>query len=350
MDKLRIAIVGYGKMGRIRSATIDARDDCAVTAIYDPFVDLGAERARGLKTGADWKALLEDDDIDAVIISSTNDVIPKVAVAALNKGLHVFCEKPPGRNVADIEAIITAARTQPSVKLKFGFNHRYHEAVESARKLVDGGRMGDILWMRGVYGKAGGKDFDHNWRNDPKKSGGGILLDQGIHMLDLFHDFCGEFDDVKSFIGRQYWNVPVEDNAFAMLRNARGQVATIHSSATQWRHTFRLEIYLEKGFLSLNGILSSTMTYGRESLTVARTHFDDNGYPNPNPEETISYFEEDRSWEKEMEEFVTAIGEDREIVIGTPEHALAAMRAVERIYKSDSGTDVSTLADGVVKK
>ena len=203
--------------------------------------------------------------------------------------------------------------------------------------------------MRGVYGKAGGKDFDRSWRNDPEKSGGGILLDQGIHMLDLFHDFCGEFDEVKSFIGRQYWNVPVEDNAFAMMRNERGQVATIHSSATQWRHMFRLEIYLEKGFLALNGILSSTMTYGRESLTVARTHFDEDGYPSPNPEETISYFEEDRSWEKEMEEFVRCIKNDEPIKIGTPAHASAAMKAVERIYNGDPSLSKAQRSEEVVE-
>lgn len=332
-NPIRIGIIGYGKMGQIRERTIHAVDGAVVTAICDPYADLSS--IGHAVAFQDWRDLLKTD-IDAVVISCTNDLLPEIAVAALERDLHVFCEKPPGRNVADVEAIAAASQDKGNLHLKFGFNHRYHESVEDARRFIRSGRMGDILWMRGVYGKAGGPEFDKNWRNDPVKSGGGILLDQGIHMIDLMHDFCGEFDDVKSFIGRQYWNVPVEDNAFALMRNANGQVAMLHSSATQWRHTFRLEIYLEKGLLALTGILSSTMTYGKESLVVARTQLDENGYPLPNPEETVSYYDNDRSWDKEMAEFLDAVRENKPIGIGTIDQAIAAMKAVQSIYAADS--------------
>ena len=331
-NPIRVGIIGYGKMGRIRERTIHETDGAVVTAICDPHADLS--KVAHAETFQNWRDLL-NTDIDAVVVSCTNDLIPSIAVAALERDLHVFCEKPPGRNVKDVETIAAATRAKDKLRLKFGFNHRYHESVEDARRFIRSGRMGDILWMRGVYGKAGGPEFDKNWRNDPAKSGGGILLDQGIHMIDLMHDFCGEFDEVKSFIGRQYWNVPVEDNAFALMRNNNGQVAMLHSSATQWRHTFRLEIYLEKGLLSLTGILSSTMTYGKESLVVARNQLDDNGYPLPNPEETVSYYEDDRSWDKEMAEFLGAVRDDKPISIGTIDQAIAAMKAVHSIYAAD---------------
>lgn len=331
-DKLRIGIIGFGKMGRIRKRTIDARDDAVAVAACDPFADMSD--VTDMATYRDWHELLEHD-LDAVVISCTNDLIPDIAVAALNKGYHVFAEKPPGRNVADVNRIREAALNQPGKKLKFGFNHRYHDSVVDAKNLVQSGRLGRVLWMRGVYGKAGGPGYDKNWRNDPTKSGGGILLDQGIHMLDLFHNFCGTFDEVSGFVGRQFWQVPVEDNAFAMMRNRDGQVAMIHSSATQWRHTFRLEIYLEKGFLRLEGILSSTMTYGKESLVIARCQYDADGYAMPNPEETITYYDTDLSWEREMDEFVTCVNERQPVRIGTIDDAMAAMGAVYAIYESD---------------
>lgn len=334
MKKLRIGIVGYGKMGRIRSDTVDARNDCEVVAVCDPYADMSD--VEGLSKFKDHQDFL-NCEMDAVIVSCTNDLIPDVAVAALSRGLHVFCEKPPGRHMADVERIRDAAQKSPSSKLKFGFNHRYHEAIEDAHRLVKSGQFGELLWMRGVYGKAGGPGFADSWRNDPSRSGGGILLDQGIHMIDLFHNFAGEFSEFQSFVGRQYWDISVEDNAFALMRNQRGQVAMLHSSATQWRHTFRLEIVLQKGLLSLNGILSSTMTYGTESLTIARTQFDEHGSPLPNPAETISYYEGDGSWARELDEFITCILNDQPIVVGTIDHALAAMRAVRNIYDASPG-------------
>lgn len=327
----KFGVVGYGKMGQIRRQTIDARGDCRVTAVCDPYANLS--ELANVSVHSTWTDLLEDD-LDAIVVSCTNDLIPKIACTALEKGLHVFCEKPPGRTVEDVEHISKTAAAHPNLHLKFGFNHRYHEAVEDALRLIDSGRLGKLLWMRGVYGKAGGPGFAENWRNNPAKSGGGILLDQGIHMLDLFHNFAGEFDEYQSLVGRQFWDIPVEDNAFALMRNKYGQVAMLHSSATQWRHTFRLEIVMEKGLLSLNGILSSTMTYGKESLTVARNTVDHNGDPLPNPSETINYYDDDHSWSREIDEFVSAIRGDGAITIGTVEDALAAMRAVHSIYKA----------------
>jgi predicted dehydrogenase len=330
--QIRVGVVGYGKMGRIRCDSIRSRSDADLVAVFDPFADFSD--IPDISQFSDWESFLLND-LDAVIISCTNDLIPDFAIEALSRGLHVFCEKPPGRSLPDVVRIQAATKLNPAQKLKFGFNHRYHQSVEDAYSYVESGRLGRLLWMRGTYGKAGGAGFAANWRNDPKKSGGGILLDQGIHMLDLFHVFAGEFEEVKSFIGNQFWDVAVEDNAFAILRNDEGQVCMLHSSATQWKHTFRLEICLEKGFLALNGILSSTMTYGRESLTISRCNVDDSGHPIPNPEESISFYDHDLSWEREMEEFISSIREDLPIRIGTIEHATAAMRAVERIYKAD---------------
>ncbi len=319
-------------MGRIRHNTLLDHADTTLVAASDPYSDLSD---CDFQTFRDWKDMLELD-LDAVIVCSTNEQIPDAICTALDKGMHVFSEKPPGRNVADIEAICAAEARNPGKHLKFGFNHRYHASVMEARKIIETGELGEILWLRGVYGKAGGSNYEKQWRNEFSKSGGGILIDQGIHMIDLFHYMCGEFEDVVSMIGKSYWkNVAVEDNAFAIMRNNAGQMASLHSSATQWRHTFKLEIMMEKGFLDLSGILSNSMSYAPEKLIVSTVELDSTGCPKENPSETTTTFNGDKSWEMEMDEFMSALRGEGEIHTGTSAHALAAMKAVHRVYDAD---------------
>ena len=331
MSKLRIGIVGHGKMGHIRRETAAKIENLELAVLCDVNQDNALD---GVPFETDWHKVF-DHNIDLVFVCTTNDLIPEVAVAALNRGIHTFCEKPPGRTIDDVLRIRAAESRSGGAKLKFGFNHRYHQAVMDANALVKKGRLGRVLWMRGIYGKAGGPGYDRNWRNDPRRSGGGILIDQGIHILDLLLLFCGEFEEVKSFVGRNFWQVPVEDNAFAMLRNSAGQVAMVHSSATQWRHTFRLEIYMEQGYLVIEGILSSTGTYGQETLKVARCVLDDDGYPLPNPQETETYYSEDRSWELELAEFLDCVRNDKPVRVGSSADALAVMKLVHQIYDQD---------------
>jgi len=330
---IKVLIVGYGRVGRRRAERLVASDDWDLVGVCD--LDATKKDGATVPFHTDWRSALEAGGIDAVFACAVNSELPEIVTAALKKGHHVFCEKPPGRNLEDAERMKAAADAAPQCKVKFGFNHRYHDAVEEAKALIDGGRLGKVLWLRGVYGKAGGSGYDREWRNDPAVSGGGILLDQGIHMVDLFEHLCGDFDEVKSFIGNSYWKIPVEDNAFALLRNANGQVAALHSSATQWRHRFLLDIYLEKGYLSLEGILSSTRSYGRESLRIARCLFDEEGYPLANPQESSVYYDEDLSWSKEIDEFARCILDDQPVETGTAEDAVRTMRLVQKIYSAD---------------
>ena len=336
----KVGIIGYGKIGRIRHECIDRHSRLTLTCVCDVR---DVKRDLDVRFFSDYKKLL-DEPLDIVFICTYNRFIPEITVDAINRGIHVFSEKPPGRNREDVRAIAMAAKENP-VKVKFGFNHRYHEAVKEAKAIVDSGRLGKVIWMRGLYGKAGGSEYDSNWRNNRELSGGGILIDQGIHMLDLFRCFSGEYDEVKSFVGNSYWKVEVEDNVFAILRNSQNkQTAMIHSSATQWRHKFLLEIYMEKGYLEIDGILSSTRTYGRETLKIARCLFDDKGYPLPNPQEHMTYYDDDHSWMDEIEEFVECIAEDKVIVNGGIDDAVKTMELVHRIYNEDK-CDLETVYD-----
>ena len=292
----------------------------------------GREVARRRFT-TDYRDLV-GGDLDAVFVCTYNNSAPDVVVAALEAGKHVFCEKPPGRCVADVERIIAAERASRGRKLKFGFNHRHHGSVMEAKQIVDSGRYGRVLWLRGVYGKCGSIQFENDWRNDRNIAGGGILLDQGIHMLDLCRFFCGDFDQVKSLVNTAYWKIPFEDNAFAILSNAAGQVAMVHSSATQWKHQFSLEICLEDGYVHLHGILSSTRSYGDERLTFARKQLEDTTRAFGRPREETIIFDTDDSWSLEVADFAEAIRQDRAITSGNSHDALRAMQLIEAVYEN----------------
>ena len=208
---------------------------------------------------------------------------------ALNSGLHVFCEKPPAMKLADLNKVYDAFNNSNKI-LKYGFNHRYHYSVMEAKKIIDSGQMGKLLWLRGAYGKAGSIDYNKNWRNYKKYSGGGILIDQGIHMLDLIRYFSGEeFNKINSYITTAYWNIKVEDNAFILMQSNNKVIASMHSSATQWRHKFLLEMCFEEGYINLDGILSTTRSYAPEKLVFGKREFEDVTFAMGKPKESVIF-------------------------------------------------------------
>ena len=225
-----------------------------------------------------------------------------------------------------------AERKNPGTKLMFGFNHRYHPGVMRAKSIVDSGRLGKIISMRGLYGKSGGKNFAHSWRNDFTISGGGILLDQGIHMLDLFNFFLGGFTSVKAFLSNGHWGFDVEDNAVVILKNEQNQMAMLHSSATFWKHMFQLNVIFEKGYLKLEGLLSKTGSYGRETLVIGHRQFEDESEALGNPSEETIYFDKDLSWELEVNRFVDYILNDKPVLESNSTDAYNAMELVHRGY------------------
>ncbi len=332
--RLKTGIIGLGKMGGIRAEVIQSHPALDLRAVCDVANGDGVGLPE-VKFFSDYNDVLAQG-LDAVFVCTPNLYIPEIVVKALNGGIHVFCEKPPGRNLEDVILMQEAEAANPGLKLKFGFNHRYHQAVLEAKSIIEGGRLGKIMWIRGIYGKAGGSLYDKNWRVRPEISGGGILIDQGIHMLDLLLMFCADFTDIHSFMTHSYWDIPVEDNAFIIMKNNTGQVAMVHSSATQWQHRFLMEIYLEKGYLTIDGILSSTGTYSPETLKIARCLYDNDGYPLPNPHETLTLYEDDRSWYLEVDDFVDCILKDKPVVVGSSQDAYKVMELVQKIYRADA--------------
>ncbi len=328
----KVGIIGFGKIGQLRARLVGSHPDLHLDSICDKeVVEQNVLQPFKCLQFEDYREVF-DRKPDIIFVCTSNDVISDIAVRALETGCHVFAEKPPGRNMAEVQAIVSASKNNPNLKVKIGFNHRYHDSVMQAYKLIQSKRLGEILSVRGIYGKSGSNDYETQWRNKRTVSGGGILLDQGIHVLDLMLLFCKDFTELKSFVDRKYWNVDVEDNVFAILRNDK-QTALLVSSAIQWKHTFNMEVILEEGYICLRGILSGSMTYGRESLIVARKSYEPGRIGNPVEQEF--YFDTDLSWEREIDEFVDCIKNNKHINVGTTEDALRVMDLVSRIYRAD---------------
>src|SRR3990172_3787743 len=308
-DVLKVGIAGYGVVGKRRRHFIDMHSHMQTTAVCDQLFNEPGKVLDDVRCFVNYKQLL-NEPLDILFVSLPNYLAPEVTIAGLERGLHVFCEKPPGRDVSDIENVMEVKKRYPHLLLKYGFNHRYHESVREALRLVRSSELGDIVNLRGVYGKSKVTPFDGNWRSDRPSAGGGILLDQGIHMVDLMRLFSGEFVEVKSFISNRFWKYDVEDNAYALMRDDNNRVAILHSSATQWQHRFSLDIALTEGYLELRGILSGSKSYGEERLIIGRRDEADTGTAR---EETVTYLE-DSSWRDEVAEFADAVVNGSQIV------------------------------------
>jgi predicted dehydrogenase len=329
---MRVGIAGYGVVGKRRREFIDKHPALRTVAVCDRSFGGSGNLPDGVAYFATYQELLEQD-LDILFVCMTNDIAPEATMAGLNRGLHVFCEKPPGRTVADVGTVKAEWERHPQLRLKYGFNHRYHDSVRDALALMNSGKLGRVLNLRGVYGKSQFISYrsESIWRTQRDVAGGGILLDQGIHMVDLMRLFGGEFDEVHSCIGNDFWGYDVEDNAAALMRSRSGVVAMLHSTATQWRHRFSLDVTLEKGALILSGILSGSKSYGAETLTVVWAAADDQG----DPMEQVTRYNRDPSWEEEIREFVACIVDREPVINGSVDEALRTMELVYRIYAAD---------------
>ena len=324
-----VAIVGCGLIGRKRAAALN-RAHLVVCA------DVDIDRAQQLAgtvpdaaASASWQTAVARPDVEIVIVATTNDALTPVAQGALEAGKHVLVEKPAGRSSAEIAALIDAAR-RAGRRVRVGFNHRYHPALRKARELVDEGAVGPLMFVRARYGHGGRLGYEREWRANPKVSGGGELIDQGVHVIDLARWFLGDFTSVDGVATTYFWKMPVDDNAFMTLRTREGQTAFLHVSCTEWKNMFSMEIYGRDGKLAIDGLGGS---YGVERLTWYRM------LPQMGPPETTNWEfpGADESWKVEFDEFVDDIHLERDPSAGLGD-ALAALHVVEAIYQR-SGYD-----------
>ncbi len=342
---MKIGIIGCGLIGKRRAkiAHQSPEDEVVIVADIDKnLADTLAAETNCIAT-VDWQEVVSRDDLDSIVIATPNKFLMPVAIAALESGKHILCEKPPGRNYLETQGMVDAAKKAGKL-LKIGFNHRHHPAIWKAHEVCSQGEIGPLMYGRAIYGHGGRPGYDKEWRADAELSGGGELLDQGVHIIDLLRWFMDEFTEVMGFVNTYHWdlgffspqtihyalsnnnNPQLEDNAFAQLRTANGQVAQLHTSWTQWKNRFSFEVFGLDGYIRIEGLGGS---YGTETLTVGRRR------PESGPpiEEVFEFPGPDLSWQLEWEEFTNAIKEDRQ-PLASGEDSLETMRIIAAIYES----------------
>lgn len=334
--KIRTVIIGMGRMGVTRYQAMMRHGGFQIVALCDTNLELLGKYKEAKYQ--DWKECIDTCKPEAAIVCTFNMAIPDVVCYALERGIAVFSEKPPGRTLEDAVRMQTVQRETGTV-LKYGFNHRVHNSIIEAKALIDSQLLGDVVCIRGVYGKAGNNDFQNEWRNNPDLSGGGILLDQGIHMLDLMYYLTGsDMHVVNGEVSNLVWKeMRTEDSAFAMMETDKGQQISLHSSAIQWRHKFDMDIICTNGYIALNGLLTSTRSYGEESITYYRKDLGMKTGRLGKPKEHTMCFDEDFSWDIEMEEFYDVVANGKELLNGRPEEAVRVMRIIKEIYEYKQG-------------
>lgn len=322
-------------MGSRRAATAAASSRSRLALVVDSAKEAAARLANEAGTDymTDWRAAVNHPDIDAVVVSTFNRELAPITVAALRSGKHVLCEKPPGRNAVEANAMAEAARSSGKT-LKIGFTLRFHPAIEHAKRACDSGAIGPIFFLRAVYGHGGRPGYAKEWRGNRELAGGGELLDQGVHLLDLTRLFLGKCSPIAAVTRRWFWEIaPLEDNAFLTIGTADHQIAHLHTSWTQWRNRFTLELYGRDGYLGIHGLGGS---YGTETCVLGRRQHDSSAPT----EERVTFEGPDPSWQADWDDFVKSIDERRPPAVDG-DAGVEIMEMVDRIYDLAKAVEVS---------
>lgn len=323
-----VAVIGCGLIGKRRSQYAAAHPNSHLSVVVDVNPDVTTELVEqyGCQALTQWQDAITRPDIDIVCVATHNGLLAEIAIAALQAGKHVLIEKPMGRNLAEARKMAAAAQTAQRL-LKIGFNHRYHPAIAKAHDLYQAGTIGEIINIRARYGHGGRPGYENEWRGNPELAGGGELTDQGVHIADLIYWFAGLPVEAFAYLQTAIWAIqPLEDNGFGMFKFPSGAIASFHTSWTQWKNLFSLEIYGQKGSLTIDGLGKS---YGVERLTIAQRK-PEGGVPDL---EELVFDQPDHSWELEWQDFMNAI-QTNAPYLGMPEEGLGAMQMLDALYRS----------------
>jgi predicted dehydrogenase len=322
---MNYAIIGCGLIGKKRLAALPTGSRLVVACDTDlSRAQALVELAKSGRAVPDFKEAVSDPAVDAVIVATINSTLAEISGAAIRAGKQVIVEKPAGISVREIDNLIGLERKH-GVCVRVGFNHRYHPAFQKAREILESGVMGELMFIRGRYGHGGRVGYDKEWRADPKLAGGGELMDQGIHLIDLAGWFLGEFKNVAGHVATYFWHMPVDDNAFLDLQTTEGQTAWLHVSCTEWKNLFSFEIYGRNTKLHIDGLGGS---YGLEKLF----HYQmkpEMGIPDT---KVYEFSGPDESWRNEMLAFEKDVELKRKPDAGLPQ-VREALRIVETIYE-----------------
>lgn len=335
---MKLVIIGCGLIGQKRAQAVDLSDQ--IVACCDINKDVANRFAETYNCQAfyNYQQLLETIECDVIVIAVVNKYIKEIATASLDSGRHIIAEKPLGRNFLEASFIhdnLNRLSANKYIAFKTGFNHRFHPGIMEAKKIVDSGIIGEIGIMRARYGHGGRPGMEKEWRASKELCGGGELLDQGVHVIDLIRWFGGEIISVFGDVSTKFWDMEVEDNAFAILKTSRGVTAALHVSWTNWKNIFSFEIFGKDGYIKVEGLGGS---YGPEILEVG-IRKKEGGKPDIQVREFPPV---DISWKEEWKEFKAAIAERRQ-PLGNCFDGMMANKVVEAIYQSSEQNRLLTI-------
>jgi predicted dehydrogenase len=325
MSRLTVGVLGCGRMGHKRAEALSPGARLIGCFDVDPAATDALADTHGARGCRDVEELLSLRP-DAVIVATSHDQLAPLTERALAAGSHVLVEKPAGLSAAEIERLIGAASAAGRL-VKVGFNHRFHPALSRAAAEVQSGEHGELMHLRGRYGHGGRPGYNLEWRAQPRRSGGGELVDQGMHLLDLSHWLAGPLPLHSALLRTHFWEGEVEDNAALILGSPEDRVgpwAMLHVTWTEWKNTFSLEIYCRTAKLQVDGLVRS---YGPQRLRIYRMKPE----LGPPDMEEIRFPDEDVTWTAEWKSFVAAIRDGAALTGGLTD-ALYAWRRVEDAY------------------
>jgi predicted dehydrogenase len=338
---LSVGIIGCGRIGTRRAAVL-APDDALIGCC-----DIDTAAAEGLARRHRCTACATPEELlarrpDVVVVATSHDRLAALVELSLMAGAHVLVEKPAGVCTAQIDRLVDCQRAARRL-VKVGFNHRFHPGIARAAHEVHSGRHGPLLHVRARYGHGGRPGYDREWRAEPSRSGGGELIDQGMHLLDLSNWLAGPLPLQSALLRTQFWDAEVEDNAALLLGEAQrrsGPWAMLHVSWTEWKNLFSLEIYCLTAKIQVDGLAGS---YGAQRLQIHLMGPD----LGPPALQEIRYPPEDASWRAEWEHFAEAVlaADDRPL-LGDLRSARDAWEQVQDAYAGSVYAGMRALATG----
>lgn len=322
---MNVAIIGAGLIGKKRALALPKNVN--LKTICDVNKQQGKILADQFNCNfeKDWQMVVKNKTINAIFICVTNNNLAKIAISAIENGKHVLIEKPGGINVKQLKDTLNAYKKNPVVVM-YGYNHRFHPGIQKAKDIIDTKKFGPILFIRAKYGHGGRLGYEKEWRFQKKLSGGGELIDQGSHLIDLTNFFCGEMIQFSGFITNLFWKTKLEDAAFFQLRNKRNQIAHLSVTCVEWKNIFSFEIMLQKAKIQIDGLGRS---YGKEKLTLFIMK------PEMVPPDIKEFtFDEDNSWNIENELFLKRI-KKKDYSETSIKDAMYVLKVVEKLYQQN---------------
>lgn len=325
--KIRFSIIGCGLIGKKRILSLTTQ--CEVKWLIDKDLGLAEKLAKSVKLhnySNDWKKALSSNEVDAAIIAVPHNMLFEIALFAIKLNKHVLIEKPGAKNYTELNNLYKISKKSNSI-VKVGYNHRFHPAVLMAEKLFNQNKIGELLYIRGRYGHGARIGYEKEWRAFKKISGGGELLDQGSHLIDLSLIFLKDIKKKEAKLRNFFWNMSVEDNAFITLENKKGNISSLHCSWTEWKNLFSFEIFGRTGKLQIEGLGGS---YGVETLKFYKM----SKQLGPPKLKTFKFLEEDDSWKRELQDFLLCIKKNRKC--NSLINSLKVFKTIDELYKKQN--------------